>query len=104
MVLFLISMVVYLLFCIYGFKLYFLLQNKNKFDNKGVGDVLISYAIFFTFSFTLIPFAIFFPIWSVEYLGVIKHTTKTVYYFLFIGSVVLVFSIWLNRKSRPKNL
>lgn len=102
MVSFVFLMPVYVFLCISGFKLYFHLQikNTNQTQNK-LKKVIITYGLFACFILLEIPFAIFFPTWLSEKLDIVELTSETRIYFLLFGCLVLAFSIWSGRKSRP---
>jgi len=94
---------VYVFFCISGFKIYFYLQNKNmKQTQNKLKRGIATYGLFACFILLEIPFAIFFPTWLSEKLNIVERTSETTMYFLLFGCLVLAFSIWNGRKSRPK--
>ena len=103
MTIFLFLILIYIILCVSGVKVYFHLQNRNKTKVQSTfKEHSFSYLLFVLFIFLEIPFAIFFPAWLSEKLAVVERTSESTMYFLLLGCLVLAFSIWKGRKFRPK--
>ena len=100
---FIIIILTYVFLCVKGVDSYFYLQSKNmsQTHNK-LKKNIVTYLLFVLFVLLEIPFAIFFPVWLSEKLMVVEGNSEMRIIFLLFGCLVLGFSIWKGRNSKPK--
>lgn len=97
---FIIAILVYVILCLIGVRVYFFLMSKNKIKLKNsVTQIICSYILFGTFVITVIPFAVFFPAWISEKLMVIERTSASTITLILFGCFVLALSLWKGKNK-----
>lgn len=99
-VIFGLAIVVYILICYWGVRIYFSSVAKaHKGIDSPITRNLVIYALFFAFIAIELPVAIFFPAWLSEKLMVFKRTSEITAILLAFGSCVLIGAVWKGWRS-----
>ena len=103
-VIFVALFLVYFYTCLFAVKLYkYLIERLESPQRKSILNLIIRYVLWLIFIVTVIPTAMFFPLWLNAKFTIIEQTQNATIGFIMLGNLVLVTIMWLGYKKKKNS-